>query len=194
MKYGNEITVEIDCSSIELQDILKANKFEIKDEYDLNDIYMYNKAIDKNDKSYLEILSNCILLRNIVFSDSVLNLITYKYKEYNDKEEIVKQGKIDCKIESIEQARELFLAINYEDLIKINDHLVVYSNGEDEFIVELVNDKHIYIEIEDKCKYINKKYSIEEMKNVIRKYNIPFKNDNYFAKKALDELKDNIIE
>lgn len=194
MKYGNEITVEVDCSLEELQDILNVNKFEVKNEYDVNDIYMYNKGTSKEGKSPLEILSNCILLRNIVFKDSVLNLVTYKYKEYNDKEEIVKQGKIDCKIEAIEQARELFLSINYEDLIKINDHIIVYSNGEDEFIVELVNDKHIYIEIEDKCEYIDKHYSMGEMKNVISKYNIPFKNNNYFAKKALDELEDNAIE
>lgn len=190
MKYGNEITVEVDCSLEELQNILNANNFEEKNEYDVTDIYMYNKSVSKNDKSSLEILSNCVLLRNIVFKDSILNLVTYKYKEYNDKEEVVKQGKIDCKIEDINQARELFLAINYEDLIKINDHLIVYSNGEDELKLELVNDKHIYIEIEDKCDYIDKNYSIDEMKNVISKYNIPFKDNNYFAKKALDELEE----
>ena len=85
--------------------------------------------------------------------------------------------------------RSLFNALGYEKLININDHLLVYANKDDEFVIECVNNKHIYIEIEDKCNYIDKCYkSDEEMKDVINKYNLPLKQNNYYAKKALDEL------
>ena len=111
------------------------------------------------------------------------------YVEYDENGNITKQGKTNCKINSIEEAVNLFNALGYEKLININDHLLVYANKDDEFVIECVNNKHIYIEIEDKCNYIDKCYkSDEEMKDVINKYNLPLKQNNYYAKKALDEL------
>lgn len=47
MKFENEITVEIDVTLNELKDILKNKGFEVKEEYDLNDVYMINKMIKK---------------------------------------------------------------------------------------------------------------------------------------------------
>ncbi len=81
--------------------------------------------------------------------------------------------------------------MNYEELIHINDHLIVYSNNIDEVTVQLVNDKHIYIEIEEECNYMNKKYKdIDSMINVFKKYNIPIKTNNYFVKKAEIEIRE----
>lgn len=57
--------------------------------------------------------------------------------------------------------------------------------------VQNVNNKHIYIEIENKCHYASRIYhSIEEMKNVIINNLIPIKDDNYFVKKAVIELQE----
>ena len=71
--------------------------------------------------------------------------------------------------------------------------MLVYSNDVDEFAVQVVNNKHIYIEIEEKGNYIEKTYkSIDEMIEVIKKYEIPIKNENYFVKKAEIELKENM--
>ena len=144
-----------------------------------------------NTENKLELLKHCILIRDIVGKDEETKKITYKYKEYNEKEEIVKQGKSDCEILDIEEAKNLFEALNYEELIRINDHIIVYSNNIDELAVQVVNNKHIYIEIEEKCNYINKKYnSLGEMKNVVSKYKIPIKEENYFVKKAEIELEE----
>ena len=53
------------------------------------------------------------------------------------------------------------------------------------------NNKYLYIEIEEKCEYLNKTYNdIEEMKNVFNKYNIKIKENEYFAKKLLIALTD----
>lgn len=87
----------------------------------------------------------------------------------------------------------LFEALNFEELISIRNHMLVYSNGIDEFVVQSANNKHIYIEIEEKCNYIEKFYqTIDEMKEVIKKYNIPIKDENYFVKKAEIELKETL--
>lgn len=188
MKYENEITVEVNMSLEDLKEHLKKLNFTINEEYDLNDIYMLDKNF-KDEENYLELLKKCILIRHIIEVDKETKYITYKYKEYNENKEIVKQGKVNCPIVSIDKAISLFEALNYEKLISINDHVIAYSNDIDEFIVQYVNDKHIYIEIEDKCSFLNKTYeTIDDMKDVIKKYNIPIKGDNYFVKKAEIEL------
>lgn len=190
MKFEKEVTIEVDSTLEELQKVLEENNFEIKEEYDVNDIYMIPKNYDSTE-DVLELLKKCILLRDIIEEAKERKRITYKYKEYNDKKEIVKQGKLDCEITSIEEAKALFEVLNYEEYITINDHLIVYSNGKDDLCVQLVNDKHIYIEIEDNCHYADHYYeTLEEMKGVFKKYNIPMKGDNYFVKKAEVEIKE----
>ena len=190
MKYENGITVETVCSIQELNNLLEKLEFKVMEEYDVFDIYMLDKNYN-NTENKLELLKHCILIRDIVGKDEETKKITYKYKEYNEKEEIVKQGKSDCEILDIEEAKNLFEALNYEELIRINDHIIVYSNNIDELAVQVVNNKHIYIEIEEKCNYINKKYnSLGEMKNVVSKYKIPIKEENYFVKKAEIELEE----
>lgn len=104
--------------------------------------------INKNDKvcnNYLEPLKKCVLIRNIIEEKTNKKKLTYKYKEYDSNQDIIRQGKIDCCIDSIEKAKELFEALNFEELISIRDHMLVYSNGIDEFVVQSVNNKHIYI-------------------------------------------------
>lgn len=112
-----------------------------------------------------------------------IKLITYKYKEYNDKKDIIKQGKIDCGVISISDAKSLLELIGYKELIQIRDHLIVYVNDKTELAVQFINDKYIYIEIEEKSNYVSRKYdSIEEMIDNLKQYNIPIKSDNYFVK------------
>jgi len=59
---------------------------------------------------------------------------------------------------------------------RINDHMLVYANDTDELVIQNVNKKHIYIEIEDKCSVYN---SIDEMKDAIKKYSISIKGNSY---------------
>lgn len=188
MIYENEITVEISCNEKELLNILKTNNFKMKEQYDLIDYYLikdYDFNIDE-----IELLKQCILIRHIIKENNEIKLITYKYKEINEKGEIINQGKINCKIESIDDAINIFEAIGYTKIMEIKDHITVYANNDTELSVQQVNNKHTYIEIEDKCHFINKTYSnIDEMKNEIKKYNIPIKDNNYFVKKAVIELK-----
>ena len=43
MKFEKEITVEVSCNIEELLKILKENDFELKEVYDIKDIYMIDK-------------------------------------------------------------------------------------------------------------------------------------------------------
>lgn len=136
-------------------------------------------------------LNKCILIRNVIEENKETKMLTYKYKEYNENNDIIKQGKIKVKIDDIASSKLLFEKLNFEELIRVNDHSLVYATDKDELVIQNVNDKHIYIEIEDKCHYANRFYnSIDEMKNVIINNSIPIKNNDYFVKKAEIELKE----
>lgn len=188
MKYEKEVTVLVEYSKDELYSILEKNGFKICEEYDVKDIYM----VDTNYKDIskpLKMLEHSILIRNVIATEEK-KLVTYKFKEYNEKEEIIRQGKVSMEIKNTEDAIKIFQCLKYEHLVNVNDHVVIFNNGIDEFAVEFVNDKHIYIEVEDKCNYCDTVYnSVDEMKDLFKKYNITkIKNDNYFAKKAKDAI------
>jgi len=189
MEFEKEITVEVDTSLEDLIKILKENHFELKEKFDLNDIYMIHKSEKEND--YLAMLNKCVLIREVIEKDEERKMLTYKYKEYNENKEITKQGKINCGIDDIEYAQMLLEKLNFEELISIKDHMSVYANKTDELAIQCVNGKHVYIEVETKCSYAEKNYeSIEEMEKVFSKYAIPIKDNNYFVKKAEIELQE----
>jgi len=189
MNYENEITVEVDTGLEELISILESRGFKLKETYDLNDIYLISKNDKKGD--YLSMLNKCVLIRHIIEEDKETKMLTYKYKEYNENKEITKQGKVKVIIDDIDNSKLLFEGLGFEELIRINDHMLVYATDKDEFVIQNVNNKHIYIEIEDKCHYANRFYnSIEEMKNVINDNLIPIKNNDFFVKKAEIELQE----
>lgn len=189
MSYENEITVEVNTTLERLINILENKGFKLKKTYDLNDIYLINKN-DKNN-NYLAMLNKCVLIRNVVENNKETKVLTYKYKEYNEKKEITKQSKLNIYIDDIDNSKLLFEKLNFEELIRINDHMLVYATDKDELVIQNVNGKHIYLEIEDECHYADRVYnSIDEMKKVIIENNIPIKNNDYFVKKAEIELQE----
>ena len=72
-----------------------------------------------------------------------------------------------------------------EILLDINDHCIVYKKDNIEICVQLVNQKYIFIELEDK-----ENADITMMKKVLNSLDLPIKKDNYFVKKALLILDD----
>ena len=189
MNYEKEITVEVDTTLENLISIIENKKFKLKEVYDLNDIYLINKNDKKGD--FLSILNKCVLIRHIIEKNKETKILTYKYKEYNYNKEITKQGKINVSIDDIGNSKLLFEKLDFEELIRINDHMLVYATDKDELVIQNVNNKHIYIEIEDECHYADRFYnSIDEMKKVIIENNIPIKNNDFFVKKAEIELKE----
>ena len=182
MKFENEITVLVNSDYDTLHKDLIKSGFKIADNYITNDIYMIDKDVDLSKLTSLEILKKCAIVREIIGYKKVL---LYKYKEYDLNGDIIKQGKIECPIENIDKAINFMEAINYRKLIEIHDKCTEYVNDEIELIVQEVNDKYIFFEVEDECCNINKKFSsIDEIKDIINKYDLPFVKNNYFVKKA----------
>lgn len=145
MNYENEITVKVNTTYDKLHNILLKNNFIIKEEYTVKDTYMINKEIDITKLNDLEVLKQCILVRDVV---DIEKSLVYKNKEYDSKGNIIKQSKIKCPILDIEKGIKFMEKINYIKLFNIIDKCTVYVNNDNELVVELVNDKYIFIELE----------------------------------------------
>lgn len=190
MKLENEITVEVLETKENIIKAISKNGFKLKEEYDINDIYLVKKEFE-NCKNYNELLNNSILIRDVSEKSNPRKLITYKQKHIDDNGNILNQINADVEINNIEDAYNIFKLIGYIDLMKISDHISVYQkvNG-DEFALQFVNNR-IYIEIEEKCEHTGKRYeSLDYMKSIIKNLNLPIKDENYYAKKAEDVLND----
>lgn len=182
MKKEIEITVRVNVSYEKLKEELKQNNFIKKEEYIVNDSYLINSLINITDMKSLDILKKCVLVRDIV---GILKELLYKYKKYDSNGDIIEQGKIKCPVTDINKAMEFMNAIGYEKLFDIHDKCIVFANDKTELVVQLVNDKYIFIEMESEPQYINRKYeNVDELKDDICSYNLSIDKSNFFVKKA----------
>lgn len=182
VKIENEITVLVTSSFKNLHNKLIKNGFIVKDHYLTSDIYMINKDIDISKLSTLDILKHCVIVREI---SGIKKVLLYKHKEYDENGNITFNAKTECPIENINKAIDFMKAINYEVLLEIKDKCTEYANSIIELIVQDVNDEYLFFEAEDELRYTNKKFnSINEIKETINKYDLPFDHNNYFVKKA----------
>lgn len=188
MQMEAEISVLVKTDYETLQKELKENNFLLKEEYVVNDIYMIDENVNISNMSYLDILKKCILVRDIVGFEKVL---LYKYKKYAENGDILEQGKVRCPITDVDKAVKFMETIHYKRLFDISDKCIVYANDKSELVVQLVNDKYIFIEMESTGDYIDREYrNVEEMKSDLLSYNLSIDESNFFVKKAEIMLKE----
>ena len=188
MKYENEITVQVTCNYEELHSLLIKQGFKIIEKYTIIDEYLISKDYDLKNKNSLDILKECVIVRYI---ENTLKELLYKYKEYSNNGDIIKQAKVSCKVNDIKEASNFMKTIGYKELIHIQNNSVVYTNDKIEFAVQLVNDKYVFIELEERSEHVKTVFSnVEDMKKVIDSLNIPMVKNNYFAKKAVIVLEE----
>lgn len=175
MKYETEITVKPNISLEELIEFLEKNDFKLVEEYSMTDIY-YIKDLDLT-KDSLSILKECVLVRDIKGSKFYL---LKKYKEYDNRGNILKQGKCGVKVKSVKDASLFLEALDYKSLITIKDKMRVYEKDGLQICVQFVNDKYLFIEAESNEKY----NSVEDLIEYMEKSNIDYDKSDYFVKKA----------
>ena len=136
----------------------------------VNDIYLINDDLDLFKMKKLDILKKCILIREV---ENIEKELLYKYKKYDLNGNILEQGKVKCPIIDIDKAIDFMNAINYKELFKINDKCIVFANDKTELVVQLVNDKYIFIEMESEGSFNDRKYAnIDEMIEDLFSYNL----------------------
>lgn len=182
MKKEKEITVRVNSDYQTLHNELLEKGFKIVEEYQVNDIYLLPNNIDINSLNTLDILKNCVLLRDIV---GIVKRLVYKYKKYDNDKNIIEQAKIQCGIDNIDDALAFMKSINFKELLSINDRCIVYTNSEIALVVEIVNDEYLFIEMEEENEHIARKYNdIEKMKQDFKSVGLNCDYSNYFVRKA----------
>lgn len=191
---NNEITVRLNCSIKEIQNILKNKGFELSDKFSVSDTYYIPKNIEINKLSINSILNSCILIRDIDQYDTnfinsyKITKITYKHKNIAQNGDIINQEKYDCEIKNITEGKNLLDAIGYKRLMDIREETVVYSKDGIKIEIKDVKNGDNLIEIEtlETNEVIN---TIEKLKQKIEELEIPIDKSNFFVKKAENELK-----
>ena len=190
MKNEIEITVLVKTDYETLKNELSENGFILKEVYELNDDYLINSDIDIYNMNNLDILKKCILVRDII---NIKKVLLYKNKKYSENGDIIEQAKVECPIYDIQKAIDFMEAINYRKLFHIYNKCIVFINNQTELVVELVNNKYIFIEMESNPEYVNRQYKdVKELIADINKYDFSIDKSNYFVKKTEILLKETI--
>ena len=186
VKEENEITVKVECSKDELLKCLKDNGFSKERMFSLDDYFYISKNLDIENMTTREIVSKAVILRCIVSDNKISQKITYKIKEIDDNGDIINQKAINCEVLDINEAKKLFEILGYYQIMNIKENDEVYSKNGFELAIKYIEKGDILIEVETEE---NTDWdTIDKIKNIIQKINIPIKKDEYFVKKAEVEL------
>ncbi len=186
IKEENEVTIKVLCSKEELLNFLEDRGFELRESFSLDDYYYIPRSFDIKNMTAREILSNAIILRYITGEKSVTQKITYKIKKIANNGDIISQRAISCDVKNIEDAKKLFEAIGYYEIMNIKEDDTVYSKDGFGLAIKFIKNSDILIEIE--AEQGTDWDTIEKIKAIISKMNLPIEKGNYFVKKAENEL------
>lgn len=183
----NEITVKANCSLDRLKSFLLNNGFKELENYYFTDIFLIPGEINIYEENTRDILKKAILLReaNGITTNKNSKKMVFKKKEINEKDEIISQTSIKCSIDSIEEAKRIFYAVGFKELMKINELHISFIKDNFKIIVKKnIDNNYILIEAET-----NKYYkTIDELKNRIKEIKDCINLNNFFVKKAEIEL------
>lgn len=188
LKESNEITVKIKCDLNEFYDILKDKGFKVIDKFSMDDTYFIPKEIDLDKMSTRDILSKAVLVRDIVgkVSNRRTKKITYKIKNFDEHGNILSQRAVNCDILNIEDAKKLLKAIGYKEVMNIKEDDIVYEKDKLQLAIKDIHNGDNLIEIETtEDKDLD---TVEKLIKRINEIEIPIYTDNYFVKKAEEEL------
>ena len=186
IKKNNEITVKVISTKEKLIKILTDKGFKRSRHFSLDDYYFIPNNIDKDKLSTREILSKAIIIRHIVTRDKIIQKITFKRKNIDKKGNILSQSAISCDINNINDAKKLFEAIGYSEIMNIKENDIIYYKDNFELALKFVKNGDLLIEVETEE---NTEWNtIDKIKKIIDQLNLPIEKNNYFVKKAEDEL------
>ncbi len=158
-----EITVRINEDvKVAIKKLEKLGYKKIR-ESDIEDIYLTSKLNELNKDNIQYILKKSVLLRKLKLADKEIKKITYKNKEYDEKGTVISESKINLDCSDLEKAEELFKNLDFERLVVVKYHVIVYSKGTLEYAFQIVENLGTLIEYENSDDFTNK--SISEIDN-----------------------------
>lgn len=185
-KESNEVTVKIISTKEELINLLTSKGFKKGREFSLDDYYFIPNNLDIDKLSTREILAKAVIIRYIIDDGDIIQKITFKRKNIDEAGNILSQDSVNCDVLNIEDAKKLFLAIGYSQIMNIKENDIIYYKDGFEFALKFIKNGDFLIEIETEE---NTEWdTINKIKEIIDKIGLPIQKNNYFVKKAEDEL------
>lgn len=184
VKNDNEITVRVTCSDDELIKTLSDKGFSEDVKFTISDYYMIPKDLKLDELSTRDILSKAVIIRDFDDEGIRSQKITFKKKEINEKGEILSQKATTCDVKDYKAAINLFNELNYYEIMNIEESDIVYQKNKTKLALKFIKGANTLIEIEADEKYD----TIEKLKQLVDDLGLPIEKDNYFVKKAEDEL------
>ncbi len=162
-----EITVKVFDSVEKTKDILARQGLKIVDTYSTKDIYL---SQDTNLSQSIEsVLNKSVILRQIITHSKVIKKIVHKNKVY-DGNTLLYEDKINLKCEDLENAKLLFEALDFKELVIVQYDSFVYQKGGLELSFQNVKDLGLLLEIESDKK--NPESEEDVMQEKRRLYNL----------------------
>ena len=186
IKEENEITVRVIGSKEDLLKSLVDKGFNEGRTFSLDDYYYIPKNLDIENLTTREIISKSVIIRYIVDNGKVRQVVTFKIKNINENGDIINQQAINCDVYNIEEAKKLFETIGYYEIMNIKENDIVYSKDGFELAIKFIENSDILMEIETAAG--TEWDTIEKIKQRISDLNLPIERNQYFVKKAENEL------
>ena len=184
IKQENEITIRILCSKEDLIKCLEEKGLKKGRKFRLDDHYLIPKILKIEELTIREILSKAVIIRNIDNDGKIINKITFKKKNINERGEIVSQTATSCEVIDYTEGIRLFEELGYYEIMNIIEDDIIYYNDKIELAIKDIYNCDLLMEIET-----NKNIkTIEELKEIIESLEISFEKENYFVKKAEERL------
>ena len=162
-----EITVKVFDSVEKTKDILARQGLKIVDTYSTKDIYL---SQDINLSQSIEsVLNKSVILRQIVTPSKVIKKIVHKNKVY-DGDTLLYEDKINLKCEDLENAKLLFEALDFKELVIVQYDSFVYQKESLELSFQNVKDLGLLLEIESDKKKLESEEDVMQEKR--RLYNL----------------------
>lgn len=184
VKEENEITIKITCSNDKLIKDLKNKGFNEGRKFSLDDYYLIPNNLNINEMTTRDILSKAIIIRYIIDDGKMVQKITFKKKNINEKGEILSQKAINCDVLDFKSAINLFNELGYYEIMNIKESDVIYYKDKLELALKFIENSNTLIEIETDDTY----KTVAELKELVKKLEIPIEKENYFVKKAENVL------
>ena len=184
VKEENEITIKVTCSNDELIKHLTNKGFNEGRKFTLDDYYLIPKDVDIEKLTTREILAKAVIIRYIVDDGKIIQKITFKKKNINEKGEILSQKATNCDILDFRAGINLFSELGYYEIMNIKESDVIYYKDNIELALKFIENSNTLIEIETNDNFD----TIDKLKRLVNEIEIPIEKDTYFVKKAEDEL------
>lgn len=187
METQREITVKLKWSLDEAKLYFVNKGITLVESFILKDIYLAKEDLDLKKLNNLDILSSCIILREVYENDKAIDRkIMYKDKKYNEVGDIISEVKYSCEVGNVEKMQSILDKIGYKELFRYEQECLGYEIDDKKILLQYIPDLGLFAELEDNNK------SKEQLINDLNELNIPYYENDYFVKKAslmIDKIK-----